>query len=105
MSRQKQIYMYFKFRLKIGLIVGLGLIMCETVFQQLGCCGANGPGDYKTSNFTRTFPTATVPVSCCALKAGPGIPTSMGDFVDLTSCQSSSPSDASVNKLVSQSES
>jgi len=68
---------------------------------ELACCGAFGPGDYKNISFTRfaSYPSATVPVSCCALKNGPGIPKTKDDFYDLNSCQSSSPSDMSINTM------
>jgi len=67
---------------------------------ELGCCGAFGPEDYKKVNFTRIslYPTATVPVSCCAMKDGPVVNPTSSDFVDINSCQSQTPSDSSINR-------
>lgn len=67
---------------------------------ELGCCGANGTQDYMTINFTRAIAGATVPVSCCKLKDGPGIiPTSKDQFYDFNDCQSRSPQATSLNEM------
>lgn len=66
---------------------------------ELGCCGAFGISDYQSNNFTRAVPGAIIPVSCCALKDGPGhIPVSTSQFVDFGGCQHSSPAPDSFNK-------
>jgi len=69
---------------------------------EVGCCGANGYTDYKNISFTRTtqYPTATVPISCCVLTAGPGhIPTSIADFKDLNGCLANTPIISSINQI------
>jgi hypothetical protein len=78
-------------------------VYCDNVIflLQLGCCGAFGFSDYQSNNFTRVVPGAIVPVSCCALKDGPGhIPVSTSQFVNFEGCQHSSPAPDSFNNQV-----